>query len=208
MQENIKPDSYLIKILYFLKYYLLHKGTNQVFHGGIGSYALSLMVISFFQDPVIKNLIKSREKSEPCSVLGLLLLNFLNRYSNMEFIRDNTISVLHPGGHFKATPSPPSTGTYCNNSNNVDKKSSVLKIVDHLEPWRIVTSGSFNSDTILQDFSNLHQLLVKPPTGQQKNHASVLGQAIAVVDSFVQYRNILSDLYRVNLLTNHKNRDY
>lgn len=186
----------MLKILYFMKYYLLYKGTNQVYLGGIGSYALSLMVIRYFQEPSTKEMIKAGKGNS--SLLARLLIGFLQRYSDLDFVRSHTISVRGDGA-FMATP-PLSNDHYP--SYYFNKKTSILRIEDHMEPWRNVSSGSFNSDLILQDFGVLLNTLLNsnslPTQGHPDKNRSIIGQGLYVVDSFCEYRAILSDIYGVS----------
>ena len=176
-----------------MKYYLLFKGSNQVYHGGIGSYALSLMVIRFFQESTTKGLIVTYEKQRPATLLARLLISFLQRYSDIEFIRNHTISVRDGG---KYIPTPPFENSYTNIYN---KKTSILRIEDHLEPWRNVSNGSFNSDLILNDFGHLLSLILNSDHCHNDNNVSILGNAFCVVDSFIDYREILHCIFQVSI---------
>ncbi|KAI2805382.1 Non-canonical poly(A) RNA polymerase papd5 [Blomia tropicalis] len=194
IQDEMKHGHpYMIKILYFLKYYLLSKGSNQVFHGGIGSYALTLMVIRYFQEESTKDMIHECSIKYPNTILARLLIGFLQRYSDTEFIRNHTISVAGTGNYKPYVPLPdvPYPGNLF-----LNKKTSILKIEDHIEPWRNVSSGSFNSDLILNDFGHLLNMLLNPEQCQNDNTTSILANVVAVVDSFVEYRDILTLLYQ------------
>lgn len=101
---------YELKILYFMKYYLLYRGSNQVYLGGIGSYALSLMVLRFFQEKETAEMISTAERNgnngsiSKSSLLGHLMIGFLQRYSDVDFISKVIISV-RDGGAYIAAPS-------------------------------------------------------------------------------------------------------
>nr|XP_027203186.1 non-canonical poly(A) RNA polymerase PAPD7-like [Dermatophagoides pteronyssinus] len=199
IRDQIRPNSHQMKILFFLKYYLLSKGTNQVFYGGIGSYALALMVIRFFQEESVKELVRN-EMIYPNSILGYLLMGFFERFGDVNFFKNHIISVHNDGDYIECD--------YLNNDNNnhhhhhnhggrnhsnTDKKISILRIKDHIEPWNDVSHGSFNSAEILKDFQYLHDKFMKADKCRSK---SLLGQVLYVVDSFVEYRNLLLYLFR------------
>ncbi|UXI17317.1 hypothetical protein NH340_JMT03260 [Sarcoptes scabiei] len=186
LREHIKTNSNQMKILLFLKYYLLSKGTNQVFYGGIGSYSLALMVIRFFQEESVKELIKNENVFQN-SILGYLLMGFLERFGDVNFFKHHIISVQDNGDYIRC-----SYQDY-NRHSNPDKKTSVLRIKDHIEPWNDVSYGSFNSGEILKDFQFLHDKFMK---GDKSKTKSLLGQVLYVVDSFVEYRNLLLFLFR------------
>lgn len=76
VQAHIRPKSLQLKLLYFIKYYLMHKEFNEVFSGGIGSYALSLMVILFFKKQGDAMVAECTAERRP-KLLGDLLINFL-----------------------------------------------------------------------------------------------------------------------------------
>lgn len=174
-----------MKILFFLKYYLLSKGTNQVFYGGIGSYSLALMVIRYFQEESVKELLRN-ENTFQDSILGFLLIGFLDRFGDVNFFKNHIISVQDEGDYIECN--------YQDRNTNSEKKSSVLRIKDHLEPWNDVSYGSFNSAEILTDFQYLHDKFMKSDLSKV---TSLFGEVLLVVDSFIEYRNMLISLFRV-----------
>lgn len=201
---------YELKILYFMKYYLLYRGSNQVYLGGIGSYALSLMVLRYFQEKETAEMIATAERNglnggtvSKSSLLGHLLISFLQRYSDVDFISKVIISVRDGGAYIASTSN--STGddsigggcTELNNTNNnglnssgvsgggknnshfaghyLNKKTSVLNIEDPREPWKNVAAGSFNSDIILADFGRLLHTLLHPKEASAGTNAGGVG---------------------------------
>lgn len=64
----------LTKLVYVLKQFLLERDLNEVFTGGISSYSLILMVISFLQ------LHPRPEKFNSTNCLGVLLIEFFELY--------------------------------------------------------------------------------------------------------------------------------
>lgn len=63
----------LAKLVLVLKQFLLQRDLNEVFTGGISSYSLILMCISFLQ-------LHPRANLNPTTNLGVLLLEFLELY--------------------------------------------------------------------------------------------------------------------------------
>ncbi|KAH9418936.1 Non-canonical poly(A) RNA polymerase papd5 [Dermatophagoides pteronyssinus] len=183
IRDQIRPNSHQMKILFFLKYYLLSKGTNQVFYGGIGSYALALMVIRFFQEESVKELVRN-EMIYPNSILGYLLMGFFERFGDVNFFKNHIISVHNDGDYIECD--------YLNNDNN-NHHHHHNHGGHHIEPWNDVSHGSFNSAEILKDFQYLHDKFMKADKCRSK---SLLGQVLYVVDSFVEYRNLLLYLFR------------
>ena len=75
-----------------LKYILNFRGLNEVWTGGLGSYALTLLVVNFFQQ-------HPREKAkDPNENLGTLLLEFFELYGRHFNHEQNGIQVRNEGG--------------------------------------------------------------------------------------------------------------
>lgn len=185
LRDNIKSNSHQMKILFFLKYFLLSKGNSQVFLGGIGSYSLALMVIRFFQEESVKELIREEDTYQN-SILGYLLLGFLERFGDVNFFKNHVISVQDGGDYIQCDLN-------YGRHHNSEKKSSVLRIKDHIEPWNDVSYGSFKSEEILRDFQEIHEKFMKADKCRSR---SLLGQVFYVVDSFIEYRNLLLYLFK------------
>ncbi|CAK4075053.1 unnamed protein product [Aphanomyces euteiches] len=81
-----------------LKYFLQQRGLNETFKGGVGSFLLQLMVVSFLQHSN-RN---SRYRNEGTD-LGHLLFGFFDLYGNIFNSFDLTISVSNGGAYLKKT---------------------------------------------------------------------------------------------------------
>lgn len=83
-------------LMLVIKYYIAQFGLNEVFTGGVGSYTLLLMIISFLQLRVPKV-----TKKKPNEVdLGALLIDFFELYGrNFNYVNTG-ISVRGEGGYF------------------------------------------------------------------------------------------------------------
>lgn len=101
--RNTQNASKLVKqyplarpMMLVVKYYISQFGLNEVFTGGVGSYTLLLMIISFLQlrEPKIT-------KKKPSEVdLGVLLVEFFELYGrNFNYVNTG-ISVKGDGGYF------------------------------------------------------------------------------------------------------------
>ena len=83
----------LKQLVMLLKYILNHRGLNEVWTGGLGSYALTLLVVNFFQQ-------HPRESAKITGEnLGTLLLEFLELYGRNFNYEQNGIRV-RDGGNF------------------------------------------------------------------------------------------------------------
>ena len=132
------------------------------------------------------------ENGQNKSVLGHLLAGFLKRFSDIDFVRTHKISLDDNGCYKKRNPEDAKPIV-------VGKKESVLFIEDPFNNRRNVCNGSYNSDHILSDFGHLYQKLFKSVKKDRKGRKSILAREMVVVDSFVDYRRILRDIYRVCL---------
>lgn len=103
MNQWLKDLPPLRPLCLLMKYFLSCRGLNETYTGGIGSYALQLMIISFLQH-------RAREESsirrsslaspENSSNLGSMLLEFLELYG-LDFNYITTgISLRHGGYYF------------------------------------------------------------------------------------------------------------
>ncbi|PWZ03168.1 hypothetical protein BCV70DRAFT_197406 [Testicularia cyperi] len=83
-------------LIMVIKHLLMQRGMSEVFSGGLGSYSVIIMVISFLQlHPKVQ-----RGEIDPARNLGVLLLEFLELYGK-NFGYDNCgISIRGRGGYF------------------------------------------------------------------------------------------------------------
>lgn len=136
----------LAPLVMVLKQYLFNKGLNNVYTGGLSSYCLVLMVISFL-------LIKEDETSiagptKECN-LGSLLLDFLEYYGKKFDYENMGISVsLNRGAHFYLKD------TFFKNGN------SPLVLVDPFNPSSNIGQNIFGMPNVRQAFLELHSKFI------------------------------------------------
>nr|CDS29771.1 nucleotidyltransferase [Hymenolepis microstoma] len=164
---------FLRYLVFTLKQFLLTHELNEVFTGGISSYALILMCISFLKD-------KSMEKSKEEPNLGSILIDFLYFYGTQfnykttgisasgQYIPKESISQ-HPGD---SSPSP-------------------LVIDDPICPGNNVTRRSYSALNVLKSFREAFDILnEKLSTGCDEND-SILSSIISIQPSTIEARNTL-----------------
>jgi non-canonical poly(A) RNA polymerase PAPD5/7 len=83
----------LKQLVMLLKYILNHRGLNEVWTGGLGSYALTLLVVNFFQQHPRESAPREGEN------LGTLLLEFLELYGRNFNYEQNGIRVRDGAGY-------------------------------------------------------------------------------------------------------------
>jgi len=98
IKSYIRKLPALAPIVLILKQYLYERGLNNTFSGGISSYLLTLMAISFLQ-------IQGGNSSEaglyhPKRNLGTLLQEFLEYYGRRFDFESTGISISNGGSHF------------------------------------------------------------------------------------------------------------
>ena len=83
--------AHLKQLVMLLKYILNHRGLNEVWTGGLGSYALTLLVVNFLQQHPRLSTQNSGEN------LGILLLEFFELYGRNFNYEQNGIRVRDGG---------------------------------------------------------------------------------------------------------------
>ena len=94
IQEFIQEYPFLPKIILILKQFLYQRSLNEVFHGGISSYSLILLLVSFLQ----RHPRQAATESNPN--LGVLLIEFFELYGRNFNYAKTGISVLNGGSYF------------------------------------------------------------------------------------------------------------
>lgn len=73
IKKLMKDHPSLPKLVLLLKQFLLHRNLNEVYNGGMSSYCLTLLIVSFLKG-------HHKPKCEPSVNLGTLLLEFFEHY--------------------------------------------------------------------------------------------------------------------------------
>ncbi|XP_028811985.1 terminal nucleotidyltransferase 4B [Denticeps clupeoides] len=174
---------YLVLVL---KHFLLQRDLNEVFTGGIGSYSLFLMVVSFLQ------MHEREEGSSPNANIGVLLIEFFELYGrNFNYVK--TGIRIKDGGSYVA-------------KDEVQKsmldgyRPSMLYIEDPLQPGNDVGRSSYGAMQVRVAFNNAYMELshaVSPIAKYYPNNESesILGRIIRVTQEVAEYRDWISKLW-------------
>ncbi|XP_059368662.1 terminal nucleotidyltransferase 4B-like [Carassius carassius] len=171
---------YLVLVL---KQFLLQRELNEVFTGGIGSYSLFLMVVSFLQ---------LHYREDACSSnpnLGVLLIEFFELYGR-HFNYLKTGIRIKDGGSYVA-------------KDEVQKgmldgyRPSMLYIEDPLQPGNDVGRSSYGAMQVKAAFDYAYVVLnhaVSPIAKYYPNNKSesILGRIIRVTQEVAEYRDWIS----------------
>ncbi|XP_075396965.1 terminal nucleotidyltransferase 4A [Tenrec ecaudatus] len=184
VKSYVKRYSLLPYLILVLKQFLLQRDLNEVFTGGISSYSLILMAISFLQ---LHPRIDARRADEN---LGMLLVEFFELYGrNFNYLKTG-IRIKEGGAYIakeeimKAMPS--------------GYRPSMLCIEDPLLPGNDVGRSSYGAMQVKQVFDYAYIVLshaVSPLASSYPNrHAeSTLGRIIKVTQEVIDYRRWIKE---------------
>uniref|UniRef100_A0A182LZV8 polynucleotide adenylyltransferase n=1 Tax=Anopheles culicifacies TaxID=139723 RepID=A0A182LZV8_9DIPT len=178
----------LEKLVLVLKQFLLQRDLNEVFTGGISSYSLILMCISFLQ--------QHHQKPNNSSNLGVLLIEFFELYGRKFNYMKIGISVK--------------SGRYIPKEElqreMIDgHRPSLLCIEDPLTPGNDIGRSSYGALHVKQAFEYAYIVLVQAVLPLDKNlndcnRQSILGRIIRVTDEVIEYRKWIKDTFEDKLI--------
>ncbi|XP_041759343.2 terminal nucleotidyltransferase 4A isoform X1 [Coregonus clupeaformis] len=179
IKDYTKRFPVLPYLIFVLKQFLLQRDLNEVFTGGISSYSLVLMVISFLQlHPRI-------DASSPNINLGILLIEFFELYGRHFNYLKTGIRVKNGGAYMvKEDMTKVMTNGY---------RPSMLCIEDPLMPGNDVGRSSYGAMQVKQVFDYAYIVLghaVSPLARSYPNKDidSTLGRIIKVTQKVIDYR--------------------
>lgn len=179
IKEYVKRYTVLPYLIFVLKQFLLQRDLNEVFTGGISSYSLILMVISFLQlHPRI-------DATNPKMNLGILLIEFFELYGR-HFNYLKTGIRIKDGGAYMAKDDIVKAM-----SNGY--RPSMLCIEDPLLPGNDVGRSSYGAMQVKDAFDYAYIILghaVSPLARSypNKDSDSTLGRIIKVTQEVINYR--------------------
>ena len=136
----------LPELVTVIKQLLLKLDLNRVYTGGLSSYSVTILVISFLQ---------LHPRSEPCSDnLGVLLLEFLHLYG-YDFNYDTLAVSVRDGGKLLSKRD-------LLVSDNIQGRWTDVQsfaIEDPLQPFKDIAKGSYNAHIIKKAFAFAHRRL-------------------------------------------------
>ncbi|XP_017052510.1 inactive non-canonical poly(A) RNA polymerase protein Trf4-2 isoform X2 [Drosophila ficusphila] len=165
------------KLVMVLKQFLSLQGLNEVYSsGGVSSYALTLMVISFLQQQA-----RSNKRYNVNNKLGLMLLQFLDYYGRKFDFFKFGISVLGEGGCVEKERLRSTLG-----ENNWQ---SVLSIEDPVTPTNDIGRSSYAALHVMQGFKAAFLKLSKLVDSEaSKIVGPILANIVEVPQNIVNYR--------------------
>ncbi|KAG6335160.1 hypothetical protein ID866_3922 [Astraeus odoratus] len=144
--QNMRGCGFALRSLVLVvKAFLNQRGMNEVFTGGLGSYSIVCLAISFLQmHPKIRRAEISAEKN-----LGVLILEFFELYGCYFNYEEVGISIRDGGSYF----SKRQRGWYDST------KSGSLSIEDPIDPTNDISKGSYAIAKVRQTFAGAHGIM-------------------------------------------------
>uniref|UniRef100_A0A671V0P6 Terminal nucleotidyltransferase 4A n=1 Tax=Sparus aurata TaxID=8175 RepID=A0A671V0P6_SPAAU len=179
IKDYVKMYPVLPYLIFVLKQFLLQRDLNEVFTGGISSYSLILMVISFLQ---LHPRIDARNPNEN---LGVLLIEFFELYGRHFNYLNTGIRIKNGGAYIaKEEIMKGMTNGY---------RPSMLCIEDPLLPGNDVGRGSYGAMHVKQVLDYAYTVLshaVSPLARSYPNKdcESTLGRIIRLTQEVIDYR--------------------
>ncbi|XP_032391003.1 terminal nucleotidyltransferase 4A isoform X2 [Etheostoma spectabile] len=179
IKDYVKMYPVLPYLIFVLKQFLLQRDLNEVFTGGISSYSLILMVISFLQ---LHPRIDARNPNEN---LGILLIEFFELYGRHFNYLKTGIRIKNGGAYIaKEEIMKAMINGY---------RPSMLCIEDPLLPGNDVGRGSYGAMNVKQVFDYAYTVLshAVSPLAQSypnKDSESTLGRIIRLTQEVIDYR--------------------
>uniref|UniRef100_A0AAV2LV81 Terminal nucleotidyltransferase 4A n=1 Tax=Knipowitschia caucasica TaxID=637954 RepID=A0AAV2LV81_KNICA len=190
-KEKYPVLPYLVLVL---KQFLLQRDLNEVFTGGIGSYSLFLMAVSFLQ---------LHYRDDVCSPninIGVLLIEFFELYGrNFNYLK--TGIRIADGGCYVAKDEV--------QKNMMDGyRPSMLYIEDPLQPDNDVGRSSYGAMQVKQAFDYAYVVLnhaVSPIAKCYPNNEteSILGRIIRVTQEVNEYREWIQSNWGIQCNSNN-----
>uniref|UniRef100_A0A4W4GRE4 Terminal nucleotidyltransferase 4A n=1 Tax=Electrophorus electricus TaxID=8005 RepID=A0A4W4GRE4_ELEEL len=180
IKDYVKKYTVLPYLIFVLKHFLLQRDLNEVFTGGISSYSLILMVISFLQlHPRI-------DARTPNANLGVLLIEFFELYGRHFNYLKTGIRIKNGGAYVAKEDMVKAM--------SIGSRPSMLCIEDPLLPGNDVGRSSYGAMQVKQVFDYAYIVLghaVSPLANSypNKDSDSTLGRIIKVTQEVIAYRD-------------------
>ncbi|KAH9629932.1 hypothetical protein HF086_017447 [Spodoptera exigua] len=185
MARGVLQEKYpvLTRLVMVLKQFLLQRDLNEVFTGGISSYSLILMCISFLQ------LHPRPERLRQPHNLGVLLIEFFELYGRKFNYVKTAIRVKNGGSYVSKDE--------IQKEMNDGHRPSLLCIEDPLTPGNDIGRSSYGAIQVKQAFDYGYIILQQAVGAHSALLArhSVLGRIVRVTDHVLQYRRWVRDTF-------------
>ena len=170
VKEYMELYPLLKNMLLVIKHYLYEQDLNEVYTGGIGSYSVILLIISFFQTRCSKSELKDGN-------LGVLLTNFFEFYGTMFDYSDKGIRLEGAGSYFNKT-----------------MLDNTLMIKDPADPTNVI-KGTWNFWKVKEAFRRAFDFL-SWTLNNNRGHLSPIHSPVALISEKLRsYRRLVEEKY-------------
>lgn len=179
----------LPKLVMVLKQFLLQRDLNEVFTGGISSYSLILMTVSFLQ------LHPRLDASRPDANLGVLLIEFFELYGRHFNYLKTGLRIKEGGAYISKDE--------VQRDMPEGHRPSVLCIEDPLIPGNDIGRSSYGVLQVKQAFEYAYIVLAQAvnPLASilcDPNRHSILGRIVRITDDVIDYRQWIQKSFPIN----------
>ncbi|KAI6008653.1 hypothetical protein EDC04DRAFT_2548257, partial [Pisolithus marmoratus] len=145
LQDMDGCGSALRSLVLVVKAFLNQRGMNEVYTGGLGSYSIVCLAISFLQmHPKIR-----RGEIDAGKNLGVLVMEFFELYGQRLNYEEVGISVREGGVYFSKRQRG-----WCDSV-----KSNLLSVEDPIDPTNDISRGSFGIAKVRQAFAGAFEIM-------------------------------------------------
>ncbi|GJJ12300.1 hypothetical protein Clacol_006541 [Clathrus columnatus] len=187
-----------------IKLFLNQRSMNEVYTGGLGSYALVCMVVSFLQmHPKIR-----AGEIDPMQNLGVLVIEFFELYGHFFNYEKTGISIRDGGTYFDKIA----------RDWDDPRNPALLSIEDPVDITNDVSKNSFNMPRVRKTLAGAHEVLTAAAfmrcrvlmSKSRSNHRqerdlkeqSILGSVMGVTQEISNHRRMVKQLYDRGILQN------
>lgn len=177
MVHKLAQHPALRPLTLFLKHYLTLRGLNEVFTGGLGSFSLMCMVVSFLEQHPLLQLKLVNEADN----VAVLLLDFLELYSK-HFNYDQVGIRLSPKSTYFARSSRSDWST-----------SSLLSIEDPQSPDNDLSKGSFQFGAVRQALEHAFLVMTSRMSRaeHEHRHLHILEPLVWIPERLIRHRQFI-----------------
>lgn len=173
IKEFITDFPALPKLVFVLKQFILQRDLNEVWTGGLSSYALILMCVNFLQ------LHPRAEGHNINANLGVLLIEFFELYGRHFNYNHLGISVKNGGSYLRK------------DEMENGSSSPYLSVEDPLTPGNDLGRGSYGIMQVKQSFDYAYRALHTGVTWilpRGCSYETILSRVVKVTDEVIEYR--------------------
>lgn len=198
--KQYMKDHYALKpLVMFIKHFLNMRGLNEVFLGGLGSYSIICLVVSFLQrhPKLLSKEIKEQDN------LGVLLMEFFELYGKLFNYNEVGISVNNGGKYFSKRSkgwSKSSQPFLLSIQDPADPENDIAKSSRCILKIKATLGGAF--DLLASRIYRVNKI-IEPRLHYKRRKRnihidSILSAVISIDADIIEHRRMLKQIYNEN----------